>query len=208
MNKFLKWLDNFWYHYKWHTIIGVFAAVFLIVGVGQMLGKEKVDAYIMYAGPTAFFPDELEQIQDSFESIVPDFNNDGKKVVEFIDITVLTDNQIAENRKKAQEEGVKYEPDMEYIMDMRKKFKLHIQSGDAYLLLLDPEMYDMDKDVGIYRKLSDIGIESEYAFDDNSIVFKQTDFGKYFSVFKEFPDDTLMCFRTMNIPSKIRGDKE
>ena len=29
-NKFIKWLDNFWYHYKWPTII---VAFFLFVGV-------------------------------------------------------------------------------------------------------------------------------------------------------------------------------
>ncbi|MBE6671653.1 MAG: hypothetical protein E7593_05570 [Ruminococcaceae bacterium] len=208
MNKVLRWLDNFWYHYKWHTIIAVFAAVFLCVGIGQMLGKEKVDAYIMYAGPTSFFPNEIEQIQDSFENIVPDFNGDGKKVVEFIDITVLTDKQIAENKKKAQEQGVEYNLDMEFVMDMRKKFKLQIQSGDAYFLLIDPEMYEQDKEVGIYRKLADLGIEYENTNDEMSVVFRETEFGKYFTVFEQFPEDTLMCFRTMNIPSKIRGDKE
>ena len=135
-------------------------------------------------------------------------SNDGNKVVEFIDITVLTDKQIKENQKKAQQEGAEYNPDMEYIMDMRKKFKLQIQSGDAYFLLLDPEMYAQDKEVGIYRKLADLGIELEDTYDEMSVVFRQTEFGEYFTVFEKIPEDTLMCFRTMNIPSKIRGDKE
>ena len=29
-SKVLRWWDNYWYHYKWHTIIGLFF-VFVIV---------------------------------------------------------------------------------------------------------------------------------------------------------------------------------
>ena len=24
-NRFLTWLDNFWYHYKWHVIVSAFS---------------------------------------------------------------------------------------------------------------------------------------------------------------------------------------
>ncbi len=37
-SRVLKWLDNFWYHYKWHTIITLFVAVVVIVGVVVALG--------------------------------------------------------------------------------------------------------------------------------------------------------------------------
>ena len=78
MNKALAWLDNFWYHYKWHVLVGLFIAVFLFVSIGQMVDKEKVDVYIMYAGPTAFLASEIYDIQDAFETIMPDLNGDGK----------------------------------------------------------------------------------------------------------------------------------
>ncbi len=208
MNKVLKWLDNFWYHYKWHLIVGVFIAIFLIVAIGQMVRKEKVDAYIMYAGPTAFVASDLYDLQDAFEQIMPDLNGDGKKTVQFIDITVLTDAQIEENKKRAEEDGVEYKVDMEYISNMRQKFKLQLAAGDAYLLLLDPGMYAEDYDIGMYVKLEELGIKSEYAYDDSSIKFRETDFGKYFSIFDKLPDDTLMCFRTLNVTAQARGQKE
>ncbi|MBR5314827.1 MAG: hypothetical protein IKU45_05400, partial [Clostridia bacterium] len=65
MNKTLKWLDNFWYHYKWHVIIGLFVIVFLVVAIGQMIDKDKVDAYVMYAGPTSFMPSEIDEMQNA-----------------------------------------------------------------------------------------------------------------------------------------------
>ena len=208
MSRVTSWLDNFWYHYKWHFLAGLFIVVFLIVAIGQMAKKEKVDAYIMYAGPTAFSAKEIYDIQDTFCEIMPDLNGDGKKKVEFIDITVLTDSQIEYNRKKAEEDGVEYKPDMQYISQMRQKFKLQLAAGDAYLLLLDPQMYEEDYGIGMYCKLEDIGIQSEYANDDSSIIFRQTDYGKYYSVFKKLPEDTLICFKILNITGELRGSKE
>ncbi len=208
MNKITSWLDNFWYHYKWHTIVSVFLIIVFGVCIGQMQSKEKVDAYVMYAGPTAFLAADIYDLQDAFEAVMPDLNGDGKKVVQFIDVTVLTDAQIKANMDKAEKEGVEYKPDMKYIADARQKFKLQLAAGDAYLLLLDPQMYAEDYGIGMYEKLSDIGIESEYANDDSSIRFKETDFGSYMPIFDKLPDDTLLCFRRMNVTSKGRGKKE
>ena len=103
MNKFLKWFDNYWYHYKWHTIVGAFVAVFLVIVIGQMASKEKVDVYIMYAGPKSFTPAVIHEIEDAFEDIMPDLNGDGKKIVQFTDIMYLTDKKIEEY--KAQQGG-------------------------------------------------------------------------------------------------------
>lgn len=208
MNRFLKWLDNFWYHYKWHTIITVFAAVFLTVCIGQMVNKEKVDVYIMYAGPTAFTAGQLDEVEGAFASVMPDLNGDGKKIVQLIDITVLTDEQIEANKKLAEEQGTEYKPDMEFVAQMRQKFKLQLAAGDAYMLLLDPQMYAQDYDMGMYEKLETIGVSSEFAKDDSSIVFKDTDFGGFMSAFDRIPDDTLLCFRKMNVTGKARGNKE
>ncbi len=208
MNKIRSWLDNFWYHYKWHCIVGLFIIVFLVVSIGQMANKEKVDAYIMYAGPTAFTASEIYEMQDAFESVMPDLNGDGKKIAQFIDITVLTDAQIEENRKKAEAEGLEYKPDMEYIANARQKFKLQLAAGDAYLLLLDPQMYAQDYEIGMYMKLEELGITSEHAYDDSSIKFKETDYGKFLPVFEKLPDDTLLCFRMMNVTAQARGEKE
>lgn len=205
---FTEWLDNFWYHYKWHVIIAVFAAVFLFVAITQMVNKEKVDAYVMYAGPTAFFASEIYEMQEAFEAVMPDMNGDGKKTVQFIDITVLTDKQIQENREKAKAEGVEYKPDMEYIANARQKFKLQLAAGDAYIVLVDPQMYAEDSGVGIYRALSELGVDTKYAYDGFALKFKETPFGQYMPIFDKLPEDTLLCFRAMGVTSQARGKNE
>lgn len=209
MNKFLRWLDNYWYHYKWHTILISFAAVFLIVCITQFSTKEKVDAYVMYAGENSFSVSELYSMEDAFEMISKDYNNDGKKTVKMTDITVMTNEQIKENQKKAEEAGNNdYYVDMQYMKDMQDKFKMQLTAGEAYLCLLSPEMYALDYEAGMYMTLAELGISSEYAVDDTAIRFKDTDFAEFFTVFQKMPDDTLICFRRMNVASKTKGKKE
>ena len=206
--RFAKWFDNFWYHYKWHVIIGLFVIVFLVVAIGQMIDKDKVDAYVMYAGPTSFMPSEIDEMQNAFREIMPDLNGDGKKIVEFINIVHMTDEDIENNKKQAEKDGVEYKPDLEFIAQQKQKLKLQLAAGDAYILLLDPDAYSEDYEVGMYEKLETIGIESEFANDDSSIKFKETDYGKFYSIFEKLPDDTLLCLKTLNVMGEAKGKAE
>ena len=54
----LKWLENYWYHYKWHTLIVAFFVIMLTVMGVQMCSREDNDIYIIYAGPE-LISDEL-----------------------------------------------------------------------------------------------------------------------------------------------------
>ena len=47
---FSKWLDNFWYHYKWHTIAVIFVLAVAIVCTVQLVNRSDYDAVIAYAG--------------------------------------------------------------------------------------------------------------------------------------------------------------
>ena len=47
-NKAYKWLDNYWYHYKWVTLAVVFFVTVFSALTAQMLTKEKPDAVILY----------------------------------------------------------------------------------------------------------------------------------------------------------------
>ena len=43
-------LQNFWYHYKWHSIVALFLAVAILICSLQFCKKEKYDAYVAYIG--------------------------------------------------------------------------------------------------------------------------------------------------------------
>lgn len=41
-----KW-ENYWYHYKWHTIGALFIVVVLAITIGQMVNRDDPDYTIM-----------------------------------------------------------------------------------------------------------------------------------------------------------------
>ena len=47
-------LENFWYHYKWHTIAAIFALFVIIVCTVQCASNTKYDIQILYAGDHVF----------------------------------------------------------------------------------------------------------------------------------------------------------
>ena len=61
-NKFLKWLDNYWYHYKWHTIIIGFFALMILFTLRQCANDATHDTVVAYCGPTEFMSEQTEGI--------------------------------------------------------------------------------------------------------------------------------------------------
>ena len=98
-----KKLENFWYYYKWHTIVGVFLVFVAVVLLLQTCGKVKTDAYILYAGPhdvsrVAQNGDisEYESILSTFKRVCKDQDGDGLTTIALLDLLVV--NQSEANR--------------------------------------------------------------------------------------------------------------
>ena len=49
-----KWLENYWYHYKWHTLISGAAIILVAVLIVQLAAKVNYDALFMYVGDDIF----------------------------------------------------------------------------------------------------------------------------------------------------------
>ena len=79
-----KW-DNFWYHYKVHTIIAVFLIAVISFITINSLTKEKYDISIMYFAYSPAAPVQIEKAEEYFEQFADDVNGDGKVNVKFLD---------------------------------------------------------------------------------------------------------------------------
>ena len=78
---FLTKLDNYWYHYKWHTIIGAFLLIVVIVCTAQMCSKKQYDNHVMYVGNSSLSSAQLTGLTESFQMLMEDYNRDGEKNV-------------------------------------------------------------------------------------------------------------------------------
>ena len=83
--RFRIWLDNYIYHYKWHTIIALFLVFTITVCSVQMCDKESYDVYVVYAGDyqvsklvTNGDVAEFVTFSKSLNRAAGDYNEDGK----------------------------------------------------------------------------------------------------------------------------------
>lgn len=140
--KVYRWLDNFWYHHKWKTIIITFFAVVILVCTLQMCNKESGrDVRLLIVGPTSFVAENsgLSELEGLLSSCVPeDYNGDGKEDVSIHYYTVYSEEQI-----KAMETPVNTSTNA----NSYQQFGSYLQTGETSLLLLDPWIFEEKKGV-------------------------------------------------------------
>ena len=207
--KIKDWFHNYWYYYKWGVIVvGAFAVILTICFV-QCSTQEKHDVRIMYTGPHIFEINEKDALSDAFEQIMDDYNGDGKKSADIMDIPAFTDEQIRDATGESEDEDllIKYAP---YTVDRaRNKFTSAV-AGDGYICLIDKHWYDILKSNKAIVPLSKVlGYTPDNAIDEYSIYLRDLEFYKFFtdSVGK-LPEDTIVCFRVMPTTSSMMGRKE
>jgi hypothetical protein len=197
MEKLKKWLSNYWYHYKWVTIVVLFFATVLGIGVYQMATKDTYDINILYSGPVLLNQDQTLGIEDAFEAILPhDFNKDEEKSVLIHRITILSDDQLAAKQEEAKQEGDQVYYDLKTRKDNISQVTTLFATGETTICLMDPYMYNMYLAQDAFLPLAEVlGEKPVYARDDYSVKLADTPFGQYFEAFRALPEDTVLCIR-------------
>ena len=186
---FIQKLDNYWYHYKWHTILGVFAMIIVIICTSQCVGKKKPDVMMLYAGTMKEVINPAKDHRDtSFESIMrEDYNGDGEKKVDVIQIIIPIANI----------DGVTdYDDKVALTNDAeRKNLEVQVTTGDAVIYLLHPHIYNDIKAKGILLPLSEIFDEvPEEAMDEHGIPVSEL-YAYKSTTLHSFRDNNILCIR-------------
>ena len=79
-NRFLQWLDNFWYHNKWTIIAVAFFLIVCIVCFGQCAERENGDITLVYAGSSTITAEQHKNIVSVFDAVAPQNKSDEKKL--------------------------------------------------------------------------------------------------------------------------------
>ncbi len=94
-SKFLKWLDNFWYHYKWHTIAVAFLLMVFVVCFVQCASRESTDMTVSFCGNATLSENEMEAISKILGDVCPeDVNEDGEKSVWLGQYSIYSEEQL------------------------------------------------------------------------------------------------------------------
>ena len=215
-SSFTEKLDNFWYHYKFHTIATIFVAVVVIIFAIQLTTRDHYDVHIMYAGGKTITHntgenDDYSQILSSLKRVTGDYDENGESTPNFLNLFVPSEEEIA----VLEEEG---SLDMLYslISSDSDSFKnTMIFSSEYYVCFISEELFlEYDKDQGSDKSgplypfmdmasYTDPVKEYEYA-SERGIYLRSTEFYKLPGI-KELPEDTVVCLR---VRSTVYGSSD
>ncbi len=74
-------IANFWYHYKWMTLGGLFVAAVVVILVVQLITKPRYDYTICIAVPQGMTQQATDRLEAEFAAVGKDRNGDGKVLV-------------------------------------------------------------------------------------------------------------------------------
>lgn len=212
--KWAKKLENFWYYYKWHTILSLVAILVFTILIAQSCTKVDHDVTIMYAGPYDFTENnDTGYFVEDLNGLMPeDFNRDGEKNANFLSYFVMTEEQIQEYKAtledlRQQGEAVGY-LDTGYIASQKKDFDSTLMFGQYFILLVDEATYlelesiEFESGAKRLRKLSEIFVTvPSSAFSEYGIRFSETALYQNSKFFGKLPENTVLCLAAPQINS-------
>lgn len=199
-----KRLDNFWYHYKWHTLIALFAIFVVVICTLQTCSRESYDIHILYAGNREVKRTsasggviEYETFLDDLARIGEDFDGNGKVSVSLKTLFSLTPDEIKEIEKNHE-----LEVNRTLLQQDAATLSQLMTYGDYYLCFLSESVYRdyRDRDgISLFVPLASYaaGREGVRLTDGgDGIYLSSVDFGSL-PLLADFPDDTVICLRAL-----------
>ncbi len=202
---FRKRLENFWYHYKWHSIIALFLVFTITICSLQLCSKESYDVYFLYAGRKEISRkaedgdfSEYLTFQSSLKDIAADYDDDGNVNVSFLDLFMLSNAEILEIEK---EEDI--EVNRQLLASNNERFHETMMYSEYYLCFLSDTLYEEYKTVdGIFMFVSVakyVGDADVNYYDASAIYLHGS--GLEFATLPgicDLPENTVVCLRQLS----------
>ena len=191
MSKFSKWLDNYWYHYKWHTIIVAFFLIIGIISTVQIFNKESYDAYVMYVGGEEIPDTKYYDILQSLKAVSSDYDENKKHAINFGKLAFVSD---PENNMAST------------INSPTVQFLSNLVVQPYYIYLMDVEVYKLYEDSGVFVPISELfnDVPEEWYYDDTAIYFDKTDYANSFAGVDGLGENTLLVMKIIPYASSKR----
>lgn len=209
--RFLIWLENYWYHYKWHTIIIGAALIIAAVCLWQTGSTKKHDTVIVYAGPMCLSTNETLQLQEAISGILPsDKDGNGEKSAAMSMYQIYSEEQIKEVEKETDDLGAAITVNRTRNSSQFEEYNTYITTGQSPICFLDPYLYEQIPEGYVYPLSKIFGDElPKGAIDGYGIRLGDTDLYKDYSIVRRLPADTVICLRSplMGLGQKVDDAK-
>lgn len=193
-------IQNFWYHYKWHTVVSLVLVVALLVCSLQFCNKESYDAYILYAGSkrigrTSQNGDvaEIVNVISSLKRVTDDFDESGDVNVNFTGLYYLGAGEM--NNVDSSEAAL--------LTTDRSTLSSLLEHSEYYLCFISVAVYEEYHRVGdneLFIPLTEYKETSPELtyYSDSAIYLSSTSLAKL-PAFSSMPEDTLITIRRPSV---------
>ena len=197
-SKVLSRIENFWYHYKWPTIVVCFFVIVILVCSLQVCNKEKVDISVAYAGPFHMEGETDFDIKSVLNSVMPeDYDKDGSKNSQLLCYNIYTQEQI----EKIEADG-KEIIDRSYIANENKNF-FNYTTTEGGICFIDPSLYQTLKDSDRLAKIPEVvGYTPDGLIDEYGIAISELGIYEEYAVLRQLPEDTVVCLLRRQLTNK------
>lgn len=201
-SRFLTWLDNFWYHYKWHVIVIAFFVFLGVVCFVQCASKPTGDMTVAFAGNYTLSGAQKESINNVFNGIAPKKEyGDGRETVILTDFSAYSEDEL--KSLYTDENGdfavAAYNNAKQVNTENIKNFATYVQTGDSAVWLVSKYVYEYQNLDVLSVPLSELyETAPESAVDEGeigygyAILLGDTELYQYYDALKVLPADTLV----------------
>lgn len=202
---FKERLENYWYHFKWHTLIVIFIITVITVCTVQMCSKRSYDVYIMYVGEhsvdmkgTDGDTSEYEKMLSALERYSDDYNEDGETNIELETLYVPSSAEIAEMENS--DVYVNYAA----IKDNTGVFEDNMLHSTYYLCFISYDLYEKYAKEGAFLPLTDYCTEGKnYEWADECGIYLSSLPSYEREGLRNLPADTVVCLRRIGAISNV-----
>ena len=193
---FKEKIQNFIYHYKWHSIVAVALIIAITICSLQFCTRENYDAYVLYAGSrnigrTSKDGDvaEIATVISSLKRVSDDFDQSGDVSINFTNYYYLSDKEAASLD----------DVNETLLASDRSSLSSVLEHSEYYLCFISKAVYDEYHAVGsterfiLLDEYKDTYPELEY-YTDSAIYLSSTAAYKLPGL-ASLPEDTLICIR-------------
>lgn len=213
-NKFLKWLDNYWYHYKWHTLVTLFFVMVIGVCVIQACTNKPKDILITYGGPATLAADDKAAVTRILSEALPEsFDKNGHEAVAgFIPYMIYSQEQIKEIEKQNVNSDDPIYIDTVFNSNEYSTLNSQYKTGNGSIYILDKWLYDEilnnESDIRRLKPLAEIfGETPALAIDEFGIRLGDTEIYKNNPELAVLGADSIICLHEQILGQK-NYDKE
>lgn len=139
VSKFRHWFQNvFWYHYKWHVLIGGLALFLAIAFLHDVLTNVEPDFQLIIASENALADEQMSEINQTVQAAAGDLNGDGKTLSYAVVINLDESSQ------------------MGYASTM--KLSTLLSDDSIVLYIMDQATADNYRPKGLFEPLENLGL--------------------------------------------------